>query len=101
MSSAASDVYQSQGSDVHAFDLLECVEGPLLKDTDKAGKWSLAAQVDALERWNQHTGIPFAPDESIADLAQDHSHYPEPVFCRVYTSPSPPYRQTYRIQFCA
>lgn len=74
-----------EGLDLHAFDRLEFVEEPLLKETDKAGKWSLAAQVDALERWYQHTGIPFALDESIADLAQDHNHHPESILAELRT----------------
>jgi 2-succinyl-5-enolpyruvyl-6-hydroxy-3-cyclohexene-1-carboxylate synthase/o-succinylbenzoate synthase len=74
-----------EGLDLHAFDRLEFVEEPLLKETNKSGKWSLAAQVDALERWYQHTGIPFALDESIADLAQEHSHHPDSVLAELRT----------------
>jgi o-succinylbenzoate synthase len=74
-----------QGQDLQAADRLEFVEEPLVKQTDKAGNWSLAAQVEALELWYQQTGISFALDESMADLAQKHDHHLESIQAELRT----------------
>ena len=55
-----------EGIDVDAIDRLEFIEEPLKKVT---GCWSLERQIEALERWHKHSGIPYALDESLADLA--------------------------------
>jgi len=55
-----------EGIDVDVVDRLEFIEEPLSK---VAGEWSLEQQVEALERWHKHSGIPYALDESLADLA--------------------------------
>ena len=55
-----------EGIDVDVIDRVEFIEEPLIK---VAGEWSFPAQVEALERWHKHSGIPYALDESIADLA--------------------------------
>jgi o-succinylbenzoate synthase len=62
--------------DVNAIKRLEYVEEPLeRRESSKgAGQWSLANQVDALERWYKHTSISYALDESISDLAEIHAH---------------------------
>ena len=59
------------GIDVHATERIEYVEEPLRKQTIAvSGEWSLAQQVEALERWYKHTAIYYALDESISDLVQ-------------------------------
>jgi 2-succinyl-5-enolpyruvyl-6-hydroxy-3-cyclohexene-1-carboxylate synthase/o-succinylbenzoate synthase len=55
-----------EGIDVDVIERLEFIEEPLQK---VAGVWSLEHQVEALERWHKHSGIPYALDESLADLA--------------------------------
>lgn len=55
-----------EGIDVDVIDRVEFIEEPLTK---VAGEWSFPAQVEALERWHKHSGIPYALDESLADLA--------------------------------
>jgi 2-succinyl-5-enolpyruvyl-6-hydroxy-3-cyclohexene-1-carboxylate synthase len=59
-----------------ALQRLEYIEEPLEQQiSNVAGNvWSLADQVDALERWYKSTAIPYALDESMADLAQMHDH---------------------------
>jgi len=54
--------------DVNVVRRIEFIEEPLQKV--KTGKWSIAAQIEALERLYQHTGIKYALDESIADLVE-------------------------------
>jgi len=55
-----------EGIDVDVLERLEFIEEPLQRVT---GNWSLERQVEALERWHKHSGIPYALDESLADLA--------------------------------
>jgi 2-succinyl-5-enolpyruvyl-6-hydroxy-3-cyclohexene-1-carboxylate synthase len=64
------------GIDVHAAERFEYVEEPLEKQSGSTsnGQWSLADQVDSLERWYKHTAIPYALDESLSDLANVHHH---------------------------
>jgi o-succinylbenzoate synthase len=62
-----------EGLDVHALDRVEFIEEPLAKVPDSAGNWSFARQIEALERTFMHTGIPYALDETIADLAEENS----------------------------
>ena len=57
--------------DVNFVRRIEFVEEPLQKVHDS--KWSIRLQIEALERWYQHSGIKYALDESIADLAADHN----------------------------
>ena len=65
-----------EGIDVHAAERFEYVEEPLEKQRGSSlnGQWSLADQVDSLERWYKHTAIPYALDESLSDLANVHHH---------------------------
>lgn len=55
-----------EGIDVDVIERLEFIEEPLKK---VLGEWTLKQQVEALERWHEHSGIPYALDESVADLA--------------------------------
>ena len=74
------------GLDLHAMDRLEFVEEPLVKLTDTIGSWSLEAQVEGLERWYEHSGINYALDESIADLALENSHHLESILAELKSS---------------
>lgn len=60
-----------EGIDVDVIERLEFIEEPLQK---VAGVWSLERQVEALERWHKHSDIPYALDESLADLAESTGH---------------------------
>jgi O-succinylbenzoate synthase len=55
-----------EGNDVDVVDRLEFIEEPLMK---VRGEWNFVAQIQALERWHKHSGVPYAVDESLADLA--------------------------------
>lgn len=56
-----------------ASDRIEYIEEPMERVFDVSGQWSLHRQVEELEKWYNCTGIPYALDESILDLAQLHS----------------------------
>jgi o-succinylbenzoate synthase len=72
-SEAIAFVSSLDGLEVHAVDRLEFIEEPLKKHVSSStGSWTLASQVDALERFHMHTGIPYAIDESLAALALQH-----------------------------
>jgi o-succinylbenzoate synthase len=57
---------------------IEFIEEPLEKQ-DNNGKWSIEAQVDALEGFTRATGFFYALDESLVDLAQSHQYRFEPM----------------------
>lgn len=58
--------------DVKAFERLEYVEEPLKRSEHSI--WSFSNHLQALEDWSAATQIPFALDESLSDLAEQHSH---------------------------
>lgn len=62
-----------EGLDVHALEKIEFLEEPLSKVTNESGDWSFEMQVSALERSYFRTAIPYALDESLADLAQSYN----------------------------
>ena len=49
---------------------IEFIEEPLAKSTP----WSLESQVEVLESWSSETKVPYALDESLADLVQSCSN---------------------------
>jgi len=52
---------------------LEFIEEPLKKvKSSDTEIWSFARQVEELEQWHTRTGIKYALDETIADLAEKH-----------------------------
>jgi 2-succinyl-5-enolpyruvyl-6-hydroxy-3-cyclohexene-1-carboxylate synthase len=57
-----------------ALERLEFVEEPLIKQDPQGREWSLEQQVEALEKWYDQTGIPYALDESLAELAEQVAH---------------------------
>lgn len=63
------------GLDVDVIHRIEFVEEPIRK----IDKWSFQGQVDALEMWYQHSGVPYGLDESIADLVQLHKGEFDPI----------------------
>ena len=71
-SQAMSFASSLDGLDVNSLNRIEFVEEPLRKVEDSDGLWSLEQQIQALERWYLHTEIPYALDESIADLSKMH-----------------------------
>ena len=60
--------------DGDAFQRLEYVEEPLQRCENSTMQWSFAAQIEALEMWSASSGIRFALDESLSDLAEEHAY---------------------------
>ena len=56
-----------------AFESIEFIEEPLKKQL-QGEQWSLTNQVLALDGFTQNSGIPYALDESLADLAEFHKY---------------------------
>ena len=59
--------------DLHALEKLEFIEEPLQKVLNKDGSWNFSEQIAALERSYFQTGIAYALDESLAELAESHN----------------------------
>ena len=55
------------------FESIEFIEEPLRKQL-LDGEWSIDSQVAALDDFTRRGGIPYALDESLADLAEIHSY---------------------------
>ena len=62
------------GISVRSLDRVEYIEEPLMKVVPEHGSWRLPVQLEALERLYMHTGIPYALDESLADVVTQHDH---------------------------
>jgi uncharacterized membrane protein len=62
------------GIDLHSIDRIEFIEEPLQKRSASTSMNDQEAHVAALERFYLHTGIPYALDETIAELVIDAKH---------------------------
>ena len=69
ISSANDFVAELKRQDSSTCEMIEFIEEPLLKQLHK-GEWSIATQVDALDKFTRRGGISYALDESLADLAE-------------------------------
>ncbi len=57
---------------------IEFIEEPLTKQSLN-GEWSIDRQVTALDEFTRRGGLPYALDESLADLAEIHAYSFEPI----------------------
>eukprot|EP00984_Skeletonema_dohrnii_P011245 scaffold4470_cov99-Skeletonema_dohrnii-CCMP3373.AAC.6 len=59
--------------DSSIFESIEFIEEPLMKQSLN-GEWSIERQVAALDDFTRRGGMPYALDESLADLAEIHAY---------------------------
>jgi O-succinylbenzoate synthase len=65
--------------DPSSIDSLEFVEEPLIRVLDGKKAWDLGDQLEALERFYDETGIKYALDESLADIAMSLDFKFQPI----------------------
>jgi pimeloyl-ACP methyl ester carboxylesterase/O-succinylbenzoate synthase/uncharacterized membrane protein len=76
---AADFVMFLKALDPGSIDYFEFVEEPLAQAKGGQSDWSLGAQLEALERFYEETGIKYALDESLADVAASLDFQFEPI----------------------
>eukprot|EP00986_Skeletonema_menzelii_P009613 scaffold4407_cov138-Skeletonema_menzelii.AAC.2 len=64
--------------DKSIWESIEFIEEPLMKQSLN-GEWSIDRQVTALDEFASRGGLPYALDESLADLAEIHAYSFEPI----------------------